>query len=436
MSVIETVLAREALDSRGNPTVQADVVLRGGARGSALAPSGASTGSREALEMRDGDPSRYGGKGVRGAVAGVLREIAPALAGMAADDQQAVDGAMAELDGSANKGRLGANAILAVSLAAARAAAAGRGVPLFRHIRDLYGVADDDLRLPVPMMNILNGGAHADNNVDIQEFMVLPVGAPSFREAVRCGVEVFHALQAVLREEGLSTAVGDEGGFAPDLPSNAAALERVSRAVARAGYDLGRDVVLALDCAATEFCRDGRYVLAGEGASLDAAGFRAWLADLVARHPIASIEDGMDEDDWDGWVALTRELGDRVQLVGDDLFVTNTQYLARGIAAGAANAILVKPNQIGTLWETLETLRMAHDRGFATVISHRSGETEDTTIADIAVGTGAGQIKTGSLSRSDRVAKYNRLLAIEELLGERAAYRGMAELAGAARGAP
>ena len=435
MSVIETVLAREALDSRGNPTVQADVVLRGGARGSALAPSGASTGSREALEMRDGDPSRYGGKGVREAVAGVLREIAPALAGMAAEDQQAVDGAMAELDGSANKGRLGANAILAVSLAAARAAAAGRGVPLFRHIEALYGAADDDLRLPVPMMNILNGGAHADNNVDIQEFMVLPVGAPSFREALRCGVEVFHALRAVLREEGLSTAVGDEGGFAPDLPSNAAALERVSRAVALAGYDLGRDVVLALDCAATEFCRDGRYVLAGEGKSLDAAGFRAWLADLVTRHPIASIEDGMDEDDWDGWVALTRELGDRVQLVGDDLFVTNTQYLARGIAAGAANAILVKPNQIGTLWETLETLRMARERGFATVISHRSGETEDTTIADIAVGTGAGQIKTGSLSRSDRVAKYNRLLRIEELLGERAAYRGVAELAGAPGGA-
>ncbi|MYE82618.1 MAG: phosphopyruvate hydratase, partial [Gammaproteobacteria bacterium] len=310
----------------------------------------------------------------------------------------------------------------------ARAAAAGRGIPLFRHIQDLSGGADGEIRLPVPMMNILNGGAHADNNVDIQEFMVQPVGAPTFREAVRCGVEVFHALKAVLREEGLSTAVGDEGGFAPDLPSNADALERVTRAVDRAGYRLGRDVVLALDCAASEFCEDGRYLLAGEGQSLDAAGFRAWLAALVDRHPVASIEDGMDEDDWDGWVALTREIGDRVQLVGDDLFVTNTRYLERGVASGAANAILVKPNQIGTLTETLETLRMARDAGYATVISHRSGETEDTTIADLAVGTGAGQIKTGSLSRSDRVAKYNRLLRIEEMLGERAAYRGIDEL--------
>ena len=428
MSVIETVVAREALDSRGNPTVQADVVLRGGARGSALAPSGASTGAREALELRDGDPARYGGRGVFAAVAGVLRDIAPALAGVDAGEQEAVDRAMIDLDGSPDKSRLGANAILAVSLAAARAAAAGRGIPLFRHIQDLYGGADGEIRLPVPMMNILNGGAHADNNVDIQEFMVQPVGAPTFREAVRCGVEVFHALKAVLREEGLSTAVGDEGGFAPDLPSNADALERVTRAVDRAGYRLGRDVVLALDCAASEFCEDGRYLLAGEGQSLDAAGFRAWLAALVDRHPVASIEDGMDEDDWDGWVALTREIGDRVQLVGDDLFVTNTRYLERGVASGAANAILVKPNQIGTLTETLETLRMARDAGYATVISHRSGETEDTTIADLAVGTGAGQIKTGSLSRSDRVAKYNRLLRIEEMLGERAAYRGIDEL--------
>ena len=429
MSVIERVLAREALDSRGNPTVQADVVLRGGARGSALAPSGASTGAREALELRDGDPSRYGGRGVSGAVAGILRDIAPALAGVDAADQQTVDRAMLDLDGSPNKSRLGANAILAVSLAAAHAAAADRGVPLFRHIQDLYaGGADDGVRLPVPMMNILNGGAHANNNVDIQEFMVQPVGAPTFREAVRCGVEVFHALKALLQDEGLSTAVGDEGGFAPDLPSNGAALERVARAVDLAGYRLGRDVVLALDCAASEFHEDGRYVLAGEGETLDPAGFRGWLAALVDRHPIASIEDGMDEDDWDGWIALTRELGDRVQLVGDDLFVTDTRYLERGIASGAANAILVKPNQIGTLWETLETLRMAHERGYATVISHRSGETEDTTIADLAVGTGAGQIKTGSLSRSDRVAKYNRLLCIEEMLGERATYRGMDEL--------
>ena len=428
MSVIENVLAREALDSRGNPTVQADVVLRGGARGSALAPSGASTGAREALELRDGDPARYGGRGVSAAVAGVQRDIAPALAGVDAAEQEAVDRAMIDLDGTPDKSRLGANAILAVSLAAARAAAADRGIPLFRHIQELYGGADDAVRLPVPMMNILNGGAHADNNVDIQEFMVQPVGAPTFREAVRCGVEVFHALKAVLREEGLSTAVGDEGGFAPDLPSNGAALERVARAVDLAGYRLGRDVVLALDCAASEFCEDGRYVLAGESQSLDAAGFRAWLAALVDRHPVASIEDGMDEDDWDGWIALTRELGDRVQLVGDDLFVTNTRYLERGVASGAANAILVKPNQIGTLSETLETLRMAHEAGYATVISHRSGETEDTTIADLAVGTGAGQIKTGSLSRSDRVAKYNRLLRIEEMLGERAAYRGLAEL--------
>ena len=429
MSVIERVLAREALDSRGNPTVQADVLLRGGARGSALAPSGASTGAREALELRDGDPSRYGGRGVAGAVAGVLGDIAPALAGVDATDQEAVDGAMLDLDGSPNKSRLGANAILAVSLATAHAAAADRGLPLFRHIRDLYGGgADDGVRLPVPMMNILNGGAHANNNVDIQEFMVQPVGAPTFREAVRCGVEVFHALKALLEDEGLSTAVGDEGGFAPDLPSNGAALERIARAVDLAGYRLGRDVVLALDCAASEFCEDGRYVLAGEGRSLDGPGFRAWLAALVDRHPIASIEDGMDEDDWDGWIALTRELGDRVQLVGDDLFVTDTRYLERGIASGAANAILVKPNQIGTLSETLETLRMAHERGYATVISHRSGETEDTTIADLAVGTGAGQIKTGSLSRSDRVAKYNRLLCIEEMLGERAAYRGIDEL--------
>ena len=435
MTLIETVLAREALDSRGNPTVQAEVVLRGGARGSALAPSGASTGSREALELRDGDPSRYGGKGVSTAVAGILGDIAPTLAGVDAADQETVDGAMIDLDGSPNKARLGANAILAVSLAAAHAAAAGRGVPLFRHIRGLY-VADAaadagdaaGMRLPVPMMNILNGGAHANNNVDIQEFMVQPVGAPTFREAVRCGVEVFHALQGILQDEGLSTAVGDEGGFAPDLPSNGAALERVARAVDLAGYRLGRDVVLALDCAASEFCEDGRYVLAGEGKSLDAAGFRAWLAALVDRHPIASIEDGMDEDDWDGWVALTRELGDRVQLVGDDLFVTSTRYLERGITSGAANAILVKPNQIGTLSETLETLRMAHARGYATVISHRSGETEDTTIADLAVATGAGQIKTGSLSRSDRVAKYNRLLCIEEMLGERATYRGIDEL--------
>ncbi len=428
MSIVETIVAREALDSRGNPTVQAEVVLRGGARGSALAPSGASTGSREALELRDGDPSRYGGKGVLRAVGGIVRDIAPALRGVEAADQERLDRTMIAVDGTDNKSRLGANAILAVSLAAAKAAAADRGIPLFRHIQELHGSADDAVRMPVPMMNILNGGEHADNNVDIQEFMVQPVAAPTFREAVRCGVEVFHALKAVLREAGLSTAVGDEGGFAPDLPSNAAALDMISTAVGRAGYDLGRDVFLALDCAASEFCEAGRYVLAGEGRTFTGADFRAWLAALVERHPIASIEDGLDEDDWDGWTQLTRELGERVQLVGDDLFVTNTTFLGRGIESGAANAILVKLNQIGTLWETLETVRMAHAHGYATVISHRSGETEDTTIADLAVGTGAGQIKTGSLSRSDRVAKYNRLLCIEELLGECASYRGMAEL--------
>ncbi len=422
MSKITAVRAREVLDSRGNPTVEADVMTDTGAVGSACAPSGASTGSREALELRDGDPSRYGGKGVTKAVAAVNGPLAEAVVGMNPADQTALDQRMCELDGTENKGRLGANAILAVSLAAAKAAALDGGVPLYQHINGLAGGVP--MSLPVPMMNILNGGAHADNNVDIQEFMVQPVSMNSFAEALRCGAEVFQALKGVLKGEGLSTAVGDEGGFAPNLRSNAEALEVIVRAVADAGYELGRDVTLALDCAATEFHRDGRYELAGESQSFDSAGFADYLASLVGAYPIVSIEDGMDEADWDGWKLLTERLGDRVQLVGDDLFVTNTRILAEGIRRGVANAILIKFNQIGTLSETLDAIRMAHDAGYRAVISHRSGETEDTTIADLAVATGAGQIKTGSLCRSDRVAKYNRLLRIEESLGAGAVYPG------------
>ncbi len=422
MSKIASVHAREVLDSRGNPTVEADVVTEGGVVGTACVPSGASTGSREALELRDGDPARYGGKGVTAAVAAVNGPLAEAVTGMNPADQAALDGRMCELDGTENKGRLGANAILAVSLAAARAAALDGGVPLFQHINELAG--GPEMTLPVPMMNILNGGAHADNNVDIQEFMVLPVSMGSFREALRCGAEVFHALKKVLTGRGLSTAVGDEGGFAPNLGSNAEALEVIAEAVAAAGYTLGDDVALALDCAASEFYRDGQYDLAGEGRRFDSAGFADYLADLVARYPIVSVEDGMDESDWDGWRTLTEKLGDAIQLVGDDLFVTNTRILGEGINRGVANSILIKLNQIGTLTETLEAVRMAHDAGYRSVISHRSGETEDTTIADLAVATGAGQIKTGSLCRSDRVAKYNRLLRIEELLNGAASYPG------------
>ncbi len=422
MSKITAVRAREVLDSRGNPTVEADVMTETGAVGTACAPSGASTGSREALELRDGDPSRYGGKGVTKAVAAVNGPLAEAVVGMNPADQTALDQRMCELDGTDNKARLGANAILAVSLAAAKAAALDGGVPLYQHINGLAGGVP--MSLPVPMMNILNGGAHADNNVDIQEFMVQPVSMGSFAEALRCGAEVFQALKGVLKGQGLSTAVGDEGGFAPNLRSNAEALEVIARAVADAGYELGRDVTLALDCAATEFHRDGRYELAGEGQSYDSAGFTEYLASLVDGYPIVSIEDGMDEGDWAGWKQLTERLGDRVQLVGDDLFVTNTRILAEGIRRGVANAILIKFNQIGTLSETLDAIRMAHDAGYRAVISHRSGETEDTTIADLAVGTGAGQIKTGSLCRSDRVAKYNRLLRIEESLGAGAVYPG------------
>ncbi len=430
MTRIREIRAREVLDSRGNPTVEADVWLESGALGSACVPSGASTGSREAIELRDGDNSRYLGKGVQRAVANVKDRIAPALIGRDAVDQRAIDAVMCSLDGTSNKSALGANAILAVSLATAHAAATARSLPLYEHIATLHGTAQPgagEMRMPVPMMNILNGGEHADNNVDIQEFMVQPVSATSFREALRCGAEVFHALKAVLRDRGLSTAVGDEGGFAPDLPSNEAALEAIAVAVERAGYKLGEDVTLALDCAASEFYTDGRYDLAGEGRQYDGSGFTDYLAGLLERYPILSIEDGMDEADWDSWRILTQRLGTRTQLVGDDLFVTNTAILERGIAERVGNAILIKVNQIGTLSETLAAIKMAQQADYGVVISHRSGETEDTTIADLAVGTGAGQIKTGSLSRSDRVAKYNRLLRIEEELGSRAVYRGRGE---------
>ena len=428
MTRIALVRAREVLDSRGNPTVEADVVLDGGATGSACAPSGASTGTREALELRDHE-SRYQGRGVRRAVAGVTDVIAPALVGADATDQAGIDGRMIELDGTPNKERLGANAILAVSLATAKAAASAQGVELYRHIGALFGVRGP-LRMPVPMMNIVNGGEHADNNVDLQEFMVQPVSMTSFAEALRCGAEIFHSLKNVLKKRGLVTAVGDEGGFAPDLPSNEAALEVISEAVGAAGYALGKDVTLALDCAASEFFEDDHYVLAGEGKRFARDAFVGYLAGLVERYPILSIEDAMDESDWAGWKLLTERLGDRVQLVGDDLFVTNTSILEKGIANGVANAILVKLNQIGTLTETLAAIRMAQQAGYHTVISHRSGETEDTSIADLAVGTGAGQIKTGSLCRSDRVAKYNRLLRIEEQLAGTAVYRGRAEIEG------
>ena len=427
--LIADIQAREVLDSRGNPTIEADVLLAGGAFGTACAPSGASTGSREALELRDGDKSRYLGKGVLNAIAGIHGPIAQRLKGMDATDQKGLDEAMIELDGTENKEVLGANAILAVSLAAAKAAAVYKGVPLYAHIAQLNGTAGQ-YSMPVPMMNIINGGEHADNNVDIQEFMVQPVNATSFAEALRCGAEIFHALKKVLSQRGLSTAVGDEGGFAPNLPSNEAALDVIAEAVAHAGYELGTDVTLALDCAASEFYENGTYNLSGEGKSFDAAGFADYLTALTHKHPIISIEDGMDESDWDGWQDLTQKCGDRVQLVGDDLFVTNTKILSRGIEQGIGNSILIKFNQIGTLTETLSAIRMAKKAGFSVVISHRSGETEDTTIADLAVATAAGQIKTGSLCRSDRVAKYNRLLRIEQELGADAPYRGRQEIKG------
>ena len=429
MALIAKIQAREILDSRGNPTIEADVTLESGAFGTACAPSGASTGSREALELRDGDKSRYLGKGVLKAVAGVNGPIRDALVGMDALDQRALDDKMLALDGTENKENLGANAILAVSLAAAKAAAVHKNVPLYAHIADLNNTPGE-YSLPVPMMNIINGGEHADNNVDIQEFMVQPVNFTNFAEALRCGTEIFHALKAVLSARGLSTAVGDEGGFAPNLSSNEEALVVIKEAVANAGYELGVDVTLALDCAASEFYSEGQYHLGGDNKSFDSAGFSDYLADLAANYPILSIEDGMDESDWDGWATLTKKIGDKVQLVGDDLFVTNTKILQRGIDENIANSILIKFNQIGSLSETLDAIKMAKDAGFSVVISHRSGETEDTTIADLAVGTAAGQIKTGSLSRSDRVAKYNRLLRIAEELADKAVYNGRSEIKG------
>ena len=425
MSKIVDIKAREILDSRGNPTIEADVVLESGASGSACAPSGASTGSREALELRDGDKARYLGKGVTKAVGNVNSAIRELLVGMDASDQKALDKAMIDADGTENKANFGANAILAVSLAAAKAAAVDQGKPLYEYISDLQD-DDNEYSLPVPMMNIINGGEHADNNVDIQEFMIQPVGAPTVAEAIRYGAEIFHALKGVLKKRGLNTAVGDEGGFAPDLPSNEAALEAIMEAIEIAGYKAGDDVTLALDCAASEFYKDGKYVLAGEGRSMNSEEFASYLAELCDRYPIISIEDGMDESDWDGWKILTEKLGNKVQLVGDDLFVTNTKILKRGIDEGVANSILIKFNQIGSLSETLDAIKMAKDAGYTAVISHRSGETADSTIADLAVATAAGQIKTGSLCRSDRVAKYNRLIRIEQELG-RAAYHGRKE---------
>ena len=427
MSSIANIQAFEVLDSRGNPTIEAEITLDSGEVGVACAPSGASTGSREALELRDGDKSRYLGKGVLTAVANVNGPIKDLLLGSDAADQRALDGAMIEADGTDNKENLGANAILAVSLAAAKAAAQQRKMPLYQHIADING--SSDFTMPVPMMNIINGGEHADNNVDIQEFMVQPVGAPTFAEALRAGAEIFHALKKVLSARGMSTAVGDEGGFAPNLPSNEAALEVIAEAVANAGYKLGSDITLALDCAAPEFYKDGVYDLAGEGKQFSSEGFSDYLAELANNHPIISIEDGLDESDWDGWKYLTDKIGDKIQLVGDDLFVTNTKILKQGIDMGVANSILIKFNQIGSLSETLDAIAMAKAAGYTAVISHRSGETEDTTIADLAVATAAGQIKTGSLCRSDRVAKYNRLLRIEAQLAGRAPYRGLLEIA-------
>lgn len=429
MTKIVDIKGREVMDSRGNPTVEADVILENGIVGTACAPSGASTGSREALELRDGDKSRYLGKGVLKAVAGINSAIRETLLGMDASDQQTLDRAMIDLDGTDNKATLGANAILAVSLAAAKAAASAKGVELYEHIADLNGTSGQ-YSMPVPMMNILNGGEHADNNVDIQEFMVQPVSAPSFAEALRAGAEIFHALKKVLQAKGLSTAVGDEGGFAPNLASNADALAVIKTAVADAGYDLDKDITLALDCASSEFYKEGAYDLSGEGKKFSSEGFSDYLAELCEQYPIVSIEDGQDESDWDGWKYQTEKLGEKVQLVGDDLFVTNTRILQEGIDKDVANSILIKFNQIGSLTETLEAIKMAKDAGYTAVISHRSGETEDTTIADLAVGTCAGQIKTGSLCRSDRVAKYNRLLRIEEQLGAKAPYKGRTEIKG------
>ncbi|RUO68742.1 phosphopyruvate hydratase [Idiomarina ramblicola] len=427
MSNIVKVIGREIMDSRGNPTVEADVYLESGHMGRAAAPSGASTGSREALELRDGDKSRYLGKGVETAVSNINGAIAEALSGIDATNQDAVDNIMLKLDGTDNKEKLGANAILAVSLAVAKAAALSKGIELYEHIANLNNTSGK-YSMPLPMMNILNGGEHADNNVDIQEFMIQPVGAESFKEGLRMGAEVFHALKKVLQKRGLSTAVGDEGGFAPNLASNEEALQIIVEAVENAGYKMGSDITLALDCAASEFYRDGKYELSGEGKSFTAEEFADYLAELCDRYPIISIEDGLDESDWDGWKVLTEKLGSKVQLVGDDLFVTNTRILKEGIDKSIANSILIKFNQIGSLTETLAAIAMAREAGYSAVISHRSGETEDATIADLAVGTAAGQIKTGSLCRSDRVAKYNQLLRIEGDLNGQAPYRGRQEV--------
>ncbi len=419
MSSIVDVIAREILDSRGNPTVEADVLLESGVMGRAAVPSGASTGSREAIELRDGDKSRYLGKGVMQAVENINTEISEAIIGLDAQEQAFIDQTMIELDGTDNKSRLGANAILAVSMAVAKAAAEESGLPLYRYFG---GMAP--MQMPVPMMNIINGGAHANNSLDIQEFMVMPVGANTFREAMRCGAEIFHALKKLLDKKGHSTAVGDEGGFAPNLGSHAEALEIIMQAIEEAGYVPGQDVLLALDCAASEFYKDGKYHLSGEGLQLTSEQFTDYLANLADQFPIVSIEDGMAEGDWDGWKLLTDRLGKKVQIVGDDLFVTNTRILKEGIQKGIGNSILIKINQIGTLSETFAAIEMAKRAGYTAVISHRSGETEDSTIADIAVGLNAGQIKTGSLSRSDRIAKYNQLLRIEEDLGDTASYPG------------
>ncbi|MEN3373805.1 phosphopyruvate hydratase [Dechloromonas sp. ZS-1] len=419
MSAIVDVVAREILDSRGNPTVEADVLLESGVMGRAAVPSGASTGSREAIELRDGDASRYLGKGVMQAVENINTEISEAIIGLDAQEQAFIDQTMIELDGTDNKSRLGANAILAVSMAVAKAAAEESGLPLYRYFGGM-----SPMQMPVPMMNIINGGEHANNSLDIQEFMVMPVSANTFREAVRCGAEIFHALKKLLDKNGHSTAVGDEGGFAPNLGSHAEALQLIMQAIENAGYVPGQDVLLALDCAASEFYKDGKYKLAGEGLELTSAQFTDYLANLADQFPIVSIEDGMAEGDWDGWKLLTDRLGDKVQIVGDDLFVTNTKILKEGIQKGIANSILIKINQIGTLSETFAAIEMAKRAGYTAVISHRSGETEDSTIADIAVGLNAGQIKTGSLSRSDRIAKYNQLIRIEEDLGDTASYPG------------
>ncbi|MBK1629891.1 phosphopyruvate hydratase [Thiohalocapsa halophila] len=420
MSEIVDVRAREVLDSRGNPTVEVDVITADGAIGRAAVPSGASTGSREALELRDGDKARYGGKGVLNACANVNGELKDAVTGMDASEQEAIDRKMIDLDGTDNKGRLGANAILGVSMAAAHAAAQEGSLPLYQYL------GADAATLPVPMMNIVNGGEHADNSVDFQEFMILPVGASSIREAVRYGAEVFHALKSVLNGRGLATGVGDEGGFAPDLPSNEAAIEVILEAIDKAGFKAGQDIYLGMDVAASEFYEGGMYNLKGEGRKLDAAGMTDLLIEWCDKYPILSIEDGLAEGDWDGWKDHTARLGAKVQLVGDDLFVTNTKILQEGIDKGIANSILIKVNQIGTLTETLEAIQMAEDAGYSAVVSHRSGETEDTTIADLVVAAGTGQIKTGSLSRSDRVAKYNQLMRIEDQLGDAAVYPGRA----------